>query len=512
MQLVDSIAREAVIIESGNIVISASAGTGKTHTTIERIKSDKQYNYQYFAAITFTRKAAKEIRIRLGNDLGRGFVGTNDNFILSEIIQPFMFDVYGDICKEGLSPDYSDENQVSSFEEGIEKAKAYKKICKFNDNRINFSFMLALDILKKSEAARMYLISKYYRIYIDEYQDSDRNMHEFFMYISDELGIPLFVVGDEKQSIYGWRGAYKEGFISLFNKEGFKYFKLIHNFRSVKQIQNYANIFLPSVRDNVELTDFNDEVQIARFNTDDEACIYISKWIDRSKNCTFLNFSNDNAKKWAEHLNENGLDFKYIKASPLDNSNLESEHIWIARVIAKYFYDKSYSEYDFLDEAITPEKYKANKIKDLLDKIVESVGEKNIYKDNVLEIYKYIGYTEDITKIEVEIETLYEVLNDNIYRTTYERRKYMQTCGTIHSSKGLEFKQVIVCGYDYSFRNDENRFLHYVAVTRPEERLLVILNNTQYSNMYLQEVTKCIGITKEINMQIDNENIFSIVN
>ena len=48
--------------------------------------------------------------------------------------------------------------------------------------------------------------AKYYRIYIDEYQDSDRDMHNLFMYICKKLEIPLFIVGDLKQSIYGWRG------------------------------------------------------------------------------------------------------------------------------------------------------------------------------------------------------------------------------------------------------------------------------------------------------------------
>src|SRR5690606_3618831 len=110
--------RNLAITENGNIVISASAGTGKTYTTIQRIISDKESNqsYQTFAAITFTRKAAKEIQSRLGPNVGGGFVRTNDTFVLTEIIQPFMYDVYGKECKGDLKTDYTDENQVSSFE------------------------------------------------------------------------------------------------------------------------------------------------------------------------------------------------------------------------------------------------------------------------------------------------------------------------------------------------------------------------------------------------------------
>lgn len=50
-----------------------------------------------------------------------------------------------------------------------------------------------------------FLKAKYFKIYIDEYQDCDYAMHQFFMYLCKQLDIHLFVVGDEKQSIYIWR-------------------------------------------------------------------------------------------------------------------------------------------------------------------------------------------------------------------------------------------------------------------------------------------------------------------
>lgn len=120
---VDKDTRDKILLTEGNIIISASAGTGKTHMTIQRIIIDleKINNYQVFAAITFTRKAAKEIITRLGKSKGNGFVGTNDNFIWSEIIKPFMYDVYGDEYKIEIKPDFSDENKM---EVAISKTKA----------------------------------------------------------------------------------------------------------------------------------------------------------------------------------------------------------------------------------------------------------------------------------------------------------------------------------------------------------------------------------------------------
>lgn len=513
MPFIDKNDRELAIIESGNIVISASAGTGKTYTTIQRIISDKESNksYQTFAAITFTRKAAKEIQRRLGPNVDGGFVGTNDTFVLTEIIQPFMYDVYGKECKGDLKTDYTDKNQVSSFEKGVNKVKETRVICKYENQRENFAFQLALDIIKKSESAKMYLMSKYYRIYIDEYQDSDIDMHKFFMYLADDFKIPLFIVGDEKQSIYGWRGAYSTGFTSLFIKEGFKKFKLMHNFRSVKAIQNYANIFLPAVRENVELVEFNGEVQFLKFASDSNATEFIEKWLDTSNNCAFLHFGNADAKKWAENLNSVGLNFKYISASPLDFSNMESEHIWVSRALANYYYNSSYSEYDFWDEIVTPEKYKITELRDKITTIFVTIKETDEFIKKATELYNYLEYVDDVEKIHNEIKVLYKVVTDEEYEATYNQSKYKHTSGTIHSSKGLEFKQVVINAENFTFNDDENRYLHYVAVTRPEKRLLIIAKNGWRSNRYIAELNRSIAETVKIGKAISVDSIVKII-
>lgn len=78
----------------------------------------------------------------------------------------------------------------------------------------------------------MFLQAKYFKIYIDEYQDCDRAMHKLFMYLCDTLGIEMFVVGDEKQSIYIWRGAYPQAFSSILEKTNFANKFMGDNFRS----------------------------------------------------------------------------------------------------------------------------------------------------------------------------------------------------------------------------------------------------------------------------------------
>ena len=95
----------------------------------------------------------------------------------------------------------------------------------------------------------MYLKAKYFKIYVDEYQDCDKDMHALFMYICESLNIDTFVVGDEKQSIYMWRGAYPKAFMSIWNREDFSKKFMRDNFRSCQQIQNYSNLLCDETRD-----------------------------------------------------------------------------------------------------------------------------------------------------------------------------------------------------------------------------------------------------------------------
>lgn len=510
---VDKDIREQVLEHDGNVVISASAGTGKTYTTVMRVLKDVEANktFRTFAAITFTRKASKEIANRLGVRRGDGFIGTNDNFVWAEIIQPFMFDVYGNDFKKKISPDYTPDNQVTTFDDGVEKIRDTGLMCKYDNNHKNFAFQLALRILKDSHAARRYIKAKYFRLYIDEYQDCDVDMHNFFMYICDVIKIPLFVVGDLKQSIYRWRGAYSDGFESLFVKNGFKLFELWHNFRSNKAIQNYSNIFMESVREYYTKIDLDNEVILYGYNSKSDACNYIEQWIDENKKCSILSFRNDEAKLWSEALNEVGLDFVYIPQAPIDDTRLESEHIWIARGIASYFMTKRYSEYDFRDEIPTPENFQVSKLRSKLKYLKECIDNKENFVSACYDLYSYLEYDEVTEKIENEVQKLYETVINAEYIPTYNSDKYLLTSGTIHSSKGLEFSQVIINAENYNFSRDGIRDLHYVAVSRPEDKMLILAEQDYIYNRYLGYIDEAIGDMNNIGYEITRADIIKIV-
>ena len=70
--------QKEIVEESGNLIVRASAGTGKTHTMVSKIVYDIEYQHTHkvVAAITFTIKAANEIKERITIDTAAHFIGT----------------------------------------------------------------------------------------------------------------------------------------------------------------------------------------------------------------------------------------------------------------------------------------------------------------------------------------------------------------------------------------------------------------------------------------------------
>ncbi len=514
MQPIDKEIRDMIILQEGNIVISASAGMGKTHTTIAKIRHDVEENksFRTFAAITFTKKAAKEIETRLSGAKVDGFVGTNDTFVLQEIIRPFMYDVYGREFKKDIKSDYSTENQIRDFDEGIKKIDSKGFICKYADNKKNYSFQLSLRILQGSEAARLYFKSKYYRVYIDEYQDCDKDMHELFMYICRELHIPLFVVGDLKQSIYGWRGGYDKGFQDLLSDCKFNAFELKHNFRSVIGIQNYANMFVDNVRTDFRLDTFDDSVHCFAYKSKTYAIEKVREWVNIKDNCAFLIRNRDDGKRWAKDLKDNDIDFTFIPSSPLDNAEMESEHIWISRYLAFFLISDLYSEYDFYEEIPNADAYNFSAIKKVLYGIKKVLDDATEFEVHCIKMYEILGY-ELNSKISAEVKLLYQVACNEEYEPTYNTSKYKHVITTIHSAKGLQYAQVIALAENYDLSKHEECNLHYVAVSRPEKRLLVLCNYLNArGKAYCSEIISNVEKVKELGFNVELSDIANCIN
>lgn len=283
---------DAVNTLSGPVLILAGAGSGKTKTLTHRIANLISHNVlpQNILAVTFTNKAAKEMRDRLYKLLEPEKA---DNFPTPRHFMPYMGTFHG-ICIKilhieylaaGLSPNftiYDTEDQLSlikriskdlGFDTKTLKPKlvqsvisnckneaispsAYEATCYYPDQKrtakiyaryeqekhkadaLDFDDILleTAKLFKKNAEVREKWQAKFRHILIDEYQDTNRVQYELIrMLVGPERNI--CVVGDDWQSIYSWRGA---DFTNILNFEhdfpGAKVVKLEQNYRSTGNI------------------------------------------------------------------------------------------------------------------------------------------------------------------------------------------------------------------------------------------------------------------------------------
>jgi len=276
-----------VLQTEGPVLVLAGAGSGKTRVLTSRIAylvEEKNVPPRAILAITFTNKAAEEMKERLSRmvntsgmwvctihsmcvrilrDFG-GSLGISSNFsIYSEVernnIVKKSFQECGftdeKILKDakyhianakmlGYEPTrYLDEY---AGEPGIEKVVAvyrrYQTHLKEN-NALDFDDLLSETrrLLLTDVEAKEYLSSKFRYVLVDEFQDTNGVQYDIVRLLSSTHK-NLFVVGDDDQSIYGWRGAKLENILH-FEQDfpGAKVFKLERNYRSTKEILTLAN-------------------------------------------------------------------------------------------------------------------------------------------------------------------------------------------------------------------------------------------------------------------------------
>ncbi len=279
--------RLPVLDTEGAVLVLAGAGSGKTRVLISRIEylvAEKGVSPENILAITFTNKAAGEMKERLDRvtETRRMWVctihsmcvkilrlyaerrGLKENFsIYSEqeraavIKQAFKECGYDDedILKSakyhisnakmlGLSPE--EYGKKYRFERNIEASmKIYQKYdahLKMN-NALDFDDLLTETraLLSADGDALSYLSGRFYYIHVDEFQDTNAVQFDIIKLLSTVHG-NIFAVGDDDQSIYGWRGAQIENILHFERSyPAAKVYKLERNYRSTGAILELAN-------------------------------------------------------------------------------------------------------------------------------------------------------------------------------------------------------------------------------------------------------------------------------
>ncbi|MDD7391417.1 MAG: UvrD-helicase domain-containing protein [Fusobacteriaceae bacterium] len=273
--------REAAAQVDGSILILAGAGSGKTRTITYRIANmieNVGINPYSILAVTFTNKAAKEMRERveslIGEEAKKCTISTFHSFgvkllrmYAKELGYDSNFTIYdGDdqkrivktILKEyGLEKinDREIASLISKIKEEDLSVKEYEYINKnfaeiyekYNrnlksNNAMDFSDILVntYNLLKLPHILER-IQDKYKYVMIDEYQDTNNLQYKIIDLIAKK-NLNLCVVGDENQSIYGFRGANISNILNFEkNYSNSKIIKLEENYRSTSVILEAAN-------------------------------------------------------------------------------------------------------------------------------------------------------------------------------------------------------------------------------------------------------------------------------
>lgn len=99
---------------------------------------------------------------------------------------------------------------------------------------------------------------------------------------------------------------------------------------------------------------------------------------------------------------------------------------------------------------------------------------------------EYLGYD---TR-SAHINKLFKTISDTSFYVAFEADKYKHIAITFHSSKGLEFEQVIVFAEDYRLSDMSSIYNHYVAVTRAKSKLIIVKLNDFNANCFQDNLKK----------------------
>lgn len=281
--------REAVLYNDGPLLIIAGAGAGKTKTLTTKIAyliENKNVAPENILAITFTNKAAKEMKDRLFKTIGQtakylqvstfhsfglkllrenyDALGYDKNFVIMDsddsltVVKKIIKDIGYDpkiynprairnkisSCKnEMTSPEAYEKYAASDFEKVVQEvyAKYEKKLQRNNSVDFDDLLLLPIELFKKNPD----ILNKYQDLYqyilIDEYQDTNEAQYILTKMLSAK-NRKITCVGDDSQSIYSFRGANYKNILN-FEKDykDAKTILLEQNYRSTSNILDAAN-------------------------------------------------------------------------------------------------------------------------------------------------------------------------------------------------------------------------------------------------------------------------------
>ena len=324
--------KEAVLYGDGPLLILAGAGSGKTSVLTKRVAyliKERNVSPSNIVAITFTNKAAKEMKERIIKEVGKkGYdiqISTFHSFglrIIKENYERLGYEknftiidsddsltVVKKILKE-MGIDYARfnpkfiKNQISSCKNEMVTPEKYKNLVndelsditykvykKYQDtllrnNSLDFDDLLIkpIELFNKYKEVLENYQELFKYVFIDEYQDTNEAQYILSKMISAKYK-NICVVGDDAQSIYSWRGANFKNILN-FEKDyqNAKVILLEQNYRSTKTILNAANSV---IKNNINKKDKNlwtdnslgEKIKYVRTNDEKDEASYVTREI-----------------------------------------------------------------------------------------------------------------------------------------------------------------------------------------------------------------------------------------
>jgi len=325
--------REAVTAPARPTLVLAGAGSGKTRVLVHRIAwliQVEGLSPQRLLAVTFTNKAAAEMRQRIEALLGfptqQFWIGTfhglahrllrihSDEARLPQSFQimdsedqlrlirrllksleidenewapkevQWFINAHKD---EGRRPADVDDEGNSGRRQLIELYGRYEQVCA-EAGLVDFGELLlrATELLAGNEAIREHYQARFQHILVDEFQDTNAIQYQWLKLLAGRSGVP-FVVGDDDQSIYRWRGARVEN-LQKFQRDfpGAAVVRLEQNYRSTGTILQAANAVIANNSERLGKTLWTEGEEgelirlYAAFNERDEAEFVVNRIVD----------------------------------------------------------------------------------------------------------------------------------------------------------------------------------------------------------------------------------------
>ncbi|HQY36970.1 MAG TPA: 3'-5' exonuclease [Pseudomonadota bacterium] len=353
--------REAVTAEPGHYLVLAGAGSGKTRVLVQRIAwltEVLRFSPWSVLAVTFTNKAAGEMRGRAEGLMPHGArgltVGTFHGIAhrllrqhwreagLSETFQILDADDQVRLVKrtitalgvdegrfpprqatwfinaakdEGKRPDGIDPGYNPSTRTLVDIYRAYEDACK-RAGLVDFAELLLRvhELFLRDDKLLAHYRGRYQHLLIDEFQDTNTIQYAWIRVLAGETA-KVFVVGDDDQAIYGWRGAKVEN-VQQFLRDfpGARTLRLEQNYRSTGHILAAANAIIANNPSRLGKSLWTEAARgepievYAAFNAEEEARFVVERvrqWVregGRHSECAILYRSNAQSRLFEEQL------------------------------------------------------------------------------------------------------------------------------------------------------------------------------------------------------------------